>query len=303
MNSVIDQPKKNTVKIETAIFQLVDTGSSGFIQEGTEMLAEPVEKKYPTHRNVLRMSHYRDPKNPDTNIKIRYVNGIDEINLDKQIAAGVVTNQRRDMITFKDGYIFVAREGKLKGLVDYLRKSSFCETNPNRDITENIIWREIFPEETQMNVNKKSIVRAKAVALISSLIHENGEDSFEYDMDRIDALCSLLGTTAETPATKVNVLIAKAEHDPEGFMRKVELFDKESLSEIAHAIELGVISVEDTSVSYVEGNKVLITYPSRLSKEQIYQRLAGYFQSYEGANDYREFKVHLNHAKEKAAAK
>ncbi len=293
--------KEKKQEVEVAIFELAEQNSSGFIQEGTENLPEPIEIKGPKWRKVLNKSHFRDGVK---NVDIRYINGVDEILVDEQNKFNYTAkaNPRRDMIIFKDCNITVAREGKLIGMVDFLRTSSFCGTNPKRDKSVPILWNEIFPEKTKTDVNEKAFAESDAIALVRSLV-KKGADGYEYEEEKIIAYCNLLGATADSPAGRVNTLISKAKQDPVLFLEKIRSFDQTFITEIMMAEEFGVIAFEPTSVGYVAKEKLIITYSSKLNKDKKVQLLAAHFQSFEGQEAYREFTVELNAQREKGTSK
>lgn len=293
----ISQAKVKKPVIETAIFRLTELFPSGFFQEGTENTANPVEIQGPKWRKVLNRSHYRDGA---SNVEIRYIHATEEIHVDEQVKKGLVSriNPRRDMVVFKEGDIVAAAEGSGIGLINYLRKASFCGTNPDRDETVPIRWVEIFPEVTRSDVNEKAFEEAEAIALIRSLA-QKVDGAYEYNEEKITAYCNLFGSTAESPAGKINTLIAKAKMNPELFLKKIASFDQSFITDIMVAEELGVISIEATSISYLSMDKVLITFPEKTKKEKKVMMLASLFQTFEGESLYREFMVNLNLAKEK----
>lgn len=303
-----EAPKTKKTEIETVIFERIDQRDSGFIQEGTERLPEPIQLRSPKFLSSIRSSHYLSkPEGKDKQrsaVYIRYINGVDVVEVDIQRQKGLESrvNPKRDLIIFKDGQLVVANEGRLIGLVNYMRKSSFCGTNPDRDPTVEVLWVEVFPEKTKSDVNEKAFLEGDAVAMIRKLVERDG-DGYTYDEDKLSAYCDLMGATAESPAGKVNLLIALAKKDPANFIEKVKIFEQQYMSEIALAVELGVIQFDDTAVSYVKDGKLITTYNSKLNKGQRYEKLAGFFQTFEGDGAYKIFKVELDQAKERLTNK
>jgi hypothetical protein len=304
MTQVAKQPTKGKPtqkQAPVAIFELVDQAESGFIKIGTEKLTEPVQLTYPAYRVLLTESSYKvDLREGGYSVeRIRHILGCNEIHANKQEEKGFAPNPLADQIRFKDGRLIVAREGKNIGTYDYLKKSSMNESSPDRLPDAPAIYREIFPEVEEQKVHNSEFDFADAVTYIKqAFILKQGADGTAYDEHKVEAFANLFNVVAETIPGKINGLVATAKLNPVVFLQKARSFEQGTLLELEHAERLQVIKVDQTNTHYLNKDKVICSYSDKLSKEQKLKHVAAYFMSFEGAGDYKEFLVELNHAKE-----
>lgn len=310
MSTVKQDKTKDLLQIETlsdkspvAYYMLTGAQKSGFIQEGTEMLPDPIEIMYPSYLSLLTSSHYFK-KNKDgipERVPIRYIYGVAEIEVAKQKVAGHEPNRMQDTIVFKNGKLTVAREGNDVGLYDYLKYCSFNTTNPDRNNAIDGRFYEVVPEKEKLGLNDFAFAEAEAIKLIQKLIISRKGDEVKYDETRINTYCQLFSVSGREWSSRINALISIAKKYPQEFVQKIEALDGRIDNEIMQGEELKVIAYGTTSVAYVHKDKIILPFTgASLSLDKKRERLVTFFQSQDGAVAYQEFLVELEDAKKKS---
>ena len=282
--------------VPVAYYELVDQRPSGFIQEGTERLAQPNEKTAPTMTKLRSRSYYfkKDSKGVLRRVDIRYIYGVEEIDVIKQDERKFQPNPVTDNIFLKDGKFAVAREGSTIGLYDYLKKASFNETNPERDPAAEIRIREVVPEKAKAESNDLEFDIAEAMLLVKDLILSRAGDKIRYDEVKLNAYCSVFSVSAEHNSGKLNTLIGLAKSMPTLFKEKIKAFENRFATEIVHAEELGLIKYNGNTVEYVAKPEIIFSMPGAfVKKDLVREKLAAFFQSEEGAQAYAKFLIEL----------
>lgn len=291
-------------KVPVAIFELIDQAASGFVQEGTERLPEPIEIRAPSTRAVLRQSVMRHPQDATRNLKIRYIYGCESIEVEEQKKRGWEPNAQVDKIYFEKGRLTVAREGSLIGLYDYLKKSALNEKSDYRVKSVQPVWREVIPEQKKLDQNVDLFAEADAIAYLKKeLVRGEKDGRILYDEDKLEALCYFKKVSAETAHGRLNGLIALAKADPRNFLTEVKTYLQEVALKIEHGVKLDVITLEPTGVRYLNRDKMILAYPGNLKAEERSKKLLSHFLSTAGRLDYEEFLTECRAQEEKLAAK
>lgn len=304
--ALIEQGEENNA--EVAVFELIDRQGSGFIRIGTEKMPEPDEIDVAGYRQILAKSAFRQgkgKKDPKTNLKtgpydriaIRYRADSDSIMPAEQDEANSAESYENDRIVFKNGRIVVINEGLTKGLFAFLRHDSRNVTNPKRIPGVKGVYREIFPERENENDLSDIFTENAAVSYVESLITDKTPGKFQYDENRLIALCQYWGVVADSNGSRLKSLVALAKHKPAEFLQKSQAFEEQTMTEIAHAVKLGVIKFEANRVTM--GDKVLFSFSDKLTEKQKYNALSGFFQTHDGDGKYREFAIELSAAKKR----
>lgn len=287
-------------KAQVAYYVLSNQKGSGFIQEGTERLPEPIEISAPSSRSILTTSYYfkKDKDGVPRRVNIRFIHGVEEVEVQKQKAAGHEPNPLQDLIVFKNGKLTVAREGNTIGLFDFLRKTSQNKTNPDRDPSATVVFEEIVPEKEKSGLNDFEFAQADAVSKVRALIVERKGDHIKYDEDKLGVYCGLFNVTSDTLSGKLNALLGLAKTNPEMFINQVDSLENKVQLEILHAEELQMISFTSTTVQYTTKDKIIMTFTgASQSLEKRRERLVTFFQTPGGAVAYQEFLAELEAAK------
>jgi hypothetical protein len=290
----------STKDIPVAFFEMTGQRPSGFVQEGTERSADPNQLTAPEILKIRSTSHYfKNTKNGLERVDIRYILGVNTIVVAEQDAKKHLFNPRRDVIILRKGMITVAREGNTTGLYDYLHKCSYNESNPERDTAVDIRFREVVPSKAEVDDNELLFAQAEAVNLVKALVTKNGE-AYVYDEEKLNAYCTLWQVVADSPAAKINALIANAKLKPVEFIEKSKAYDQRFQMELVQAEELQLIKYGQTTVEYVQKSEVILSFTGAfLSKDVKRERLAAYFQSADGAIAYQRFLIELETIKGK----
>lgn len=306
---VMEAPEAvGTLTYPVKIFRLIDQRGSGFIKQGTENTPEPEERSSPSVRSVLKVSSYRDG---DKNIRIRYISGCDTIIPEEQEKFGFATvgggslYPHEDEIPFKWGLITVERSGSTIGLFDYLSKSSLNKNSTARIPNMKAIWEEVDQEAKIKGVNDNELEKAQVITWLGTkLIKSRTDSEVFFDEDLLNSLCSLFHVSAETQGGKFYGLVGIAKINPADFKKKATDYVQSVVTQIMVAEELGLIAFSDRSCYYTADEKPITTFSDKLkSKEKKVEFVATFFRGIEGREEYREFLVHLDGAKEKGASK
>lgn len=289
---------------EVGVFILVDSQDSGFIKKGTEKLPEPDQLRYPSVRKIMARSAYAKFERGKTGysrVPIRYINGVEEIHVDKQDKAGIYPNPNADLIEIKNGQLVVSGQGETAGLLNFMRLNSHNITNTKRIPTAEAIFKEIFPEkEKELDLDQEFLVD-KALSLVGTLVlGKNSKGGYLFDDLRLEAFSRIFNVVADSPAATIQALRANARLNPSKFLDLAKEFEDNTMADISHAVQLGLIQFGDTSVSYVGENKIIKTYSKQLTDEYRVRHLSSYFQTAEGHGAYSEFKAKLAAVKNKS---
>lgn len=291
--------KKNP---EVLLLELVDKRSSGFIMEGTENTPNPQEKNCPSVFWIPTMGMMLKPDENGVlrNVPIRYIKGCDEIVVAEQEKRGIKPNPKADKIMFKEGFGTIVKEGDGYGLHEYLVNAGYYEDNPNRSPNSTPIYREIKLNKIAEEIIEADEYMKDVLVFLSSLRSKRGSEVV-YNEEKIDALCQLLAVYAITPALKLTGIANLAKARPEWFLKTVKSFEGQLQSEITHALQLNVIKIEGTVVSYLHEDKILKTFGSdKLKREEVISRLVDYLGTGEGQEALTGLRIALAAAKEKS---
>jgi len=291
--------------------ELVDQNGSGFIQDGTRNTANPVELRAPNIR-IIPNEGYRRGKRIDIvngkevetrfNEKIRFIKNEDIIVLSEQRRLGIERNglAREDKIVIEKGYATVVREGSTVGLYDYLVDSYYNESNIDRSEKATALYRIVRLDDKAESFNEDELLQADAIKYVGSLYQRVGKNQYQYNEDKITAICELLSIYAETMATRIQALMNHAKQRPEWFLNKVTKLEQTTVTEITHALELNVIRIKGSVVEYANKNKVIKTWAEKLTKDQVISRFADWLRTQEGHEAYMELKAEIDVAQTKS---
>jgi hypothetical protein len=295
-------------KAPTIFIELVDQRDSGFVLDGTKGTQHEVRLKTPMVE-FIPVRGYRLTKmvNPDTNIEeeqneaIRWVKNSQVLSLAEQKRRGIEPpkNGMDKLIPVKKGNFSVTREGSHISLYDYLMQVFYNMSNTNRPDSAKGLYRVVELGKKEEQVNEKKLAIAEATKFLGSLcVKQNGK--YKYDEDKINAICNMFTVYADTPAGKLNGLIAHAERDPVNFLNKVLKFEQTIVMEIGHALELGVVLFKGNTLVYGNKEKVIFHLGNgNLSQDKKINKSADLFGADENKAAYEEFRIELEAAKEK----
>lgn len=302
--------------VPTMFIELVDQRDSGWVMDGTERTGNPVKISSPSARFIpnrgFRLVKLKDANGQDilgddgkpeyTNEAIRYIKNCPTLSVEEQNRRGFKPskNKQEDLIIVRKGNMTVVKEGKFSILYDYLEQVFYNTSNPDRPASAEEIFRVIQLGKKEETLNENKVALADAWGFIGTLYSKKGKDNFQYDEEKINALCQLFLVYAETPSGKVNGLMAYAEKDPIGFMDKALRFIQTIEMEIGYALELGVIMFDKNVAKYANKDKVIADLGTeRISQAKKIAKLGNLFGTDEYKAAYEEFKVELEVAQSK----
>lgn len=306
MSEVAESPRKIEVeeKPPMIFLELVDQGSSGFIQDGTHRSNTPVELRAPGIRFIPNEGMRRGVKTENGktvrfNERIRYIRNEEVIILSEQKRLGIEPNPlpREDKIPIEKGYATIVREGASVGLYDYITQAYYNVSNPDRSDKATGLYRILeIDKQTEMD-NEDELISADAVKYVGSLYQKVGKNSYQYSEDKIAAVCELLSIYAETNATKIQALMSLAKQRPTWFLDKVVKLENTTVTEVTHALELNVIRFNVNVAEYCNKDRVIKSLGTKqLTQDQKITRLADWLRTAEGHAAYMELKSEIEGA-------
>lgn len=288
--------------------ELFDRRGSGFIlDDGNRGTQKQVEIDCPTAEFIPNFGFRRGVKKVNGkdvfyNEQIRYIKEQTEISVEKQKELGIVRSRagKEDMIEVKKGSFTVAKEGSFIGLYDFLMDSFYNADNPNRSATATKIYRVIELGKEEEGLNEDDILMADAIKLVARFYQKTGKGKFTYNEEKINALCELFTIFAETMPGKIAALNGLAKVDPKTFLEKAAKFEQVTMTEIAHALQLNVIQINENTVQYVGKEKIIANLgTAKMSREKQIEKLADLLRTPELKAAYEELQLELEIAQEK----
>lgn len=300
---------KETKKDSPVLYlELVDKRKSGFILDGTKGTKNELEIDSPTAAWIpqigFRLALGKDESGEDVyfNEEIRYIKHQREISVEEQKKKGIqpTPNKREDKIIIDKGFMTIKREGAYIGLYDYLKTSFYNESNPDRSEAATAIYREIDLQSKAEEFNDNDIAMADAIQYVGRLQQKTGKD-YKYNEDKINSICQLLQIYAETPASKLNMIMQRAKALPFEFMDLVMRFEQTIETEVTHALELKVIRFKGNTAEYSNKDKVIVDFgTANLSHEKKIEKLASVLGTPDYAAQLTELRMELEAAQNKA---
>ena len=197
-------------------------------------------------------------------------------------------------VHFQFGRLTLDRTGENAKLVDYLLESEFCMDSPHYEAMSQYNKSSLirFHVEHKEADAEKRIRRDKVFIRVTELLgklSKETENGFEYEELEIDALMSVLGlaNTAEhyEYGQKVVAISEAAQSNPEAFLKFYESQTATYKVQLAHAIELGVVSIEGKSAVFARDKKEITPFKST-SKDGKFTELVLHFMG-KGSEDYK----------------
>lgn len=299
-------------KAPVLFIELVDQGNSGFIQDGTENTPTPNQLRAPSVRFIPNEGFRRGlridivngkEKKVYYNEKIRYIKNEEVISVSEQKRLGIEPSPlaTEDKIAIEKGYATIVREGASVGLYDFILDAYYNGSNPNRSEKATELYRVVELDKKAEAFNEDELVAADAVKYVGTLYTKLGPGKgYQYDEDKINAVCEMLAVVAMTPATRIQALMSLAKQRPEWFLDKVTKLEQVTITEIMHALELNVIRFNGNTAEYVEKDKILKNLGAgKYSHDTKITRLGDFLRTSEGHEAYMELKAEIQVAMEK----
>jgi len=194
-------------KAPVKYYEIAERKNSGFIMDGTRGTAYQQELTAPSIRWIPARGKAavieKDEKGREVKKykEIRYIAGCDTIDPDEQKQKGLEPSKLEDKILMENGFMTVAREGSTIGLYDYLDAVMYNVDNPARSKDATPIFREVKLDKkaVQLLDDDENITLAKSVVYKLRKNTGDKENPYQYDVDRIDAICKLVNPLFQPP--------------------------------------------------------------------------------------------------------
>ena len=298
--------KKTTVKEEKPEMLYIEAlgmRGSGWIQDGTENTANPIELAWP-EKFGIPVTGKRKVFKEDGGWyleDIRHIKSCPIIGVPEQKQKGIEPSPMpwEDALTLDKGFGIFVREGEMTGTFDYIKEATYNVSNPDRVATATGLYRVIKMEKKNEADIENEMVQADAIKFVGTLYEKKGK-SYVYNEQAIDAVCSLLSIFAETYSGRVIAIQQAAKQNPSWFLDKVVKFQQTTLTEVLHALELNVIEFSGNNVQYKTKDKLIVSLGSdKLSRDQKIENFGNWLRTSDGHEDYMELKAEIEMAKEK----
>lgn len=282
---------------------LIDRSESDFILEGTEgtdrekRLDAPGDYRLPSESYVIEKV-----KNVDTQRQIRYVKGATSIYVEDQERFGTKPNDLNDVIWFKNGELVVKDTPESKALYEYLTRCAWNRDAPGRPSG----IKPVFYVNDRVDKSEKELIqrsfRIDALQLIQSLTEIKNGGKVSYDETRINFLCNLFNiSTALSNGEKCNLLMDKAEADPEGLINSVANKNSEYRASINEAISTGVLTIDGDKALFPSSKKAFFQFSVKEAAKRVDELLIYMLSTSEGELAYKELTIELTAAKGRIA--
>lgn len=267
--------KEKQPKIETAIFVLKDQRPSGFIKEGTQGTRHEEELSAPLR---LRMPNtgvrvHKEPNGSTTHIRIRYIKNCPEIDVELQDKKGYKPSNdlETDQIYFLSGVLPVANDGETKTLFRFMTENIEFEEAPNRpENAETPLYYRHNKEKISEEILKNHALISKANGIVQGLYWET-TGGFDYDEEKIDFLCVILGVKAEDYPSKAATLLEYARVAPERIVKSLDDHKDKLRAEVMYARTLNVLRFDDGKLIHCATDETVHTFSKKAAKDENVQ--------------------------------
>ncbi len=292
-------PKKEKPRV--IFIEVADKRDSGFVRDGTEGTKYEERLNCPGKLVVPSYSFrhaYDEVAKEHYNEEIQYIKGQREISVQKQREKGLKPNPKMDKIIIEKGHMSIAREGADIGLFDYMEKSFWNASNPDRSPNASALYKVVDLTKIEEMINERDLKINEAVAMVYTLQVKKGGE-WIYQEQRIDSFCELFNVSAERYASKITALAGIAKMYPDEFLDKVAIFEQKSATTVAHALQLSVIKFEGNVAVYVKKDKIIKDLGlGNMKHDQKIEELATYLRSKDGYEANQELEAEVEHAME-----
>lgn len=296
--------KKDNVPV--LYLEIVDQGESGFILDTTRGTAYEQQRRTSTISWIPTMGTqvYLDNDGIKRNKRVRHISGCESIDMEEQTKSGFVPNRNADKIPFDMGFATIRREGSTIGTYDYLSAITDFLDNPLRPENLPALYKQIKVDEKAVELLDEDELLTAAKSKVYALRSNNGDKDFTYLEDKINSYCKLLNVWDETPQRKLILLLNKAMSRPKEFLDIVVSAENTVITEVTHALQLGVIMFDGNTAQYTKESKVISALgKGNMSSDKKIEALSTFLQTPEGNNALTELRAKVEVEKENQFSK
>lgn len=294
-------------KVDVLYIEKIGMHGSGWIQDDTIGTANPIEISWPSQFIIpntgFRKKETTDSKGKKTwiNEPIRYIKDCPVISVAEQKSHGIEPSPvpSNDAIMIEKGFGVIPREGGTVGLYDYLNEVYYNGSNPDRVERATALYKVLKMDEKNEEEIEDTMIQAEATKFVGTLYEKKGK-LYVYNENLIDGICNLLQVFSDSYSSKIKTLLTVARANPKIFMDKIQRWQQTTLTEVSHALEMGIIEFKENSVPYKTKDKLMCTLGNeKLSRDQKIEKLSDWLRTADGHEAYMELKAELEAAKAK----
>lgn len=295
--------KEQATAANVLVIEIVNQQPSNFFLDGAQsddadlpsVISAPNARKI---KNTTKIK-YVDNDGKEKLKKLRYIKGCDEIEVDKQVAAGYAPNPSQDSIWVLNGKLTVVESGSDIGLYLFLKAHENNVSNPDRPDNAVDIFTEIDTSLDALKIESLFDEETKILKYLSTLKRDNGNFT-EYNHDALEFLCSLFKLPAydkNSPSEAWVDVAMFAKANPKKFFNGLANAKSMIESEVRQALEIGVISIDDTKAFFDDGKKTIIGFKSTQSTDDKVIALIDYMANPKHRTSYDHLRSALHQKK------
>lgn len=271
---------KTNVKYPTLKISIVDQKPSGYFREDTLGSPNPIQKTvadaYYIPNTGEGIKFVKQEKGEDVEISvdeygklvesgkghlaviepypIRYIKGCPSIDQLWQESHNWKPrpDPKADEICIEGGYAeFEYSHDPAKYI--YLKSLLWNKSLPYRMEHKKALFYEVVEaKKVAINVAVELLVK-EATDEWSTLLTKDNKGGFTIDEAKVRGYAGLLNATGETAMEMVQSLLAIAKTDPVKFVDKVKMYKEEAITDVSHAMQLGLVSFEGNNATFFNG--------------------------------------------------
>lgn len=302
--------------VPVLFIETVEQGDSGFYLDGTQGTSYAHQLRTPTVAWIPATGIEVVEEEVEINGKkvkrkknrlIRHIKDCDTIYPEEQDKRGFKPNRMNDKIPLDNGFANIRGEGSTLNTFNYVQAATYFLDNPLRPDSATPLYREIRVNERAVELlDDDEFLTAAKHKIYELRINLGGEKGkYKYLEDKIDSYCSLFNISNDTPETKLVSLLQIAVSKPREFLNIVSKAEQTVITEVTHALQLGVIMFDGNTPQYTEGNKVIggSLGTTKMSNDKKIEALSNYLQTPDGNNELTELRIKTEAEKEKQFSK
>lgn len=301
--------------------------ASGYFREDTIRSANPIQKTgpgsfyIPSEGNGIRFVQVKDNKRKILDSKeaiailtekkpghdsivpesypIRYIKNCPSIDMEwqKQHAWVPSFDPKGDQILVIDTYKELSYSED-PSLYNYLKAIMWNASLPYRQEHITPLFYEVQDNlKATVDIDRELILK-DALEEWSKLFTKTAAGNVP-NVDKVNGLSVLLNVHGKNPTEKIHALLLKAKTDPANYLLKAKVYEEEVITDVSHAISLGVISIQGHTAIFTFNNKrVDLSSITSGSKNSVPEKLGEALKSEEHKELYVQLKNHIQIAKE-----
>jgi len=134
----------------------------------------------------------------------------------------------------------------------YLKSLLWNKSLPHRLEHKKALFYEVV-EAKKATVNVMTELLVKEATDEWSTLITKSDKGFTIDEAKVMGYAGLLNASGETPMDMVQSLLVIAKTDPVRFVEKVKLFKEETITDVSHALQLGLVRFEGKDAIFFNG--------------------------------------------------